>query len=105
MFAFAIPIYAADFSAYSDIARIGPAARIDLMVVSTIRTARTPRDFWRRWHISLELVPGDHVYILLGGSRGGEWHHARNVIVTFLPSGRHGASWNYVLWASTTVLP
>ncbi|MFN8059952.1 MAG: MBOAT family protein [Vicinamibacterales bacterium] len=100
VFAFAIQIYA-DFSAYSDIARASARLLgIDLMVnFDHPYLARTPRDFWRRWHISLSSWFRDYVYIPLGGSRGGEWHHARNVIVTFLLSGFwHGASWNYVLW-------
>ena len=74
VFAFAIQIYA-DFSAYSDIAR--GSARwlgIDLMLnFDHPYLARTPRDFWRRWHISLSSWFRDYVYIPLGGSRGGEW--------------------------------
>lgn len=100
VFAFAIQIYA-DFSAYSDIAR-GTARwlGVDLMVnFDHPYLARTPRDFWRRWHISLSSWFRDYVYIPLGGSRGGAWMHARNVIVTFLLSGFwHGASWNYIFW-------
>jgi D-alanyl-lipoteichoic acid acyltransferase DltB (MBOAT superfamily) len=100
VFAFAVQIYA-DFSAYSDIAR--GSARwlgIDLMVnFDHPYLARTPRDFWRRWHISLSSWFRDYVYIPLGGSRGGAWAHARNVMATFLLSGFwHGASWNYILW-------
>ena len=58
-----------------------------------------PTDFWRRWNISLSSWFRDYVYIPLGGSRGGAWLWARNILVTFLLSGLwHGASWNYVLW-------
>ena len=100
VFAFAIQIYA-DFSAYTDIAR--GSARwlgIDLMVnFDHPYLARSPRDFWRRWHISLSSWFRDYVYIPLGGSRRGAWAHARNVLATFLLSGFwHGASWNYILW-------
>lgn len=100
VFAFAIEIYA-DFSAYSDIAR-GSAQwlGIDLMVnFDHPYLARSPRDFWRRWHISLSSWFRDYVYIPLGGSRTGAWGHTRNIILTFLLSGFwHGASWNYILW-------
>ena len=61
--------------------------------------ARTPADFWRRWHISLSTWFRDYVYIPLGGSRATGWIWGRNVLITFLLSGLwHGASWNYVLW-------
>ncbi|MGE3841916.1 MAG: MBOAT family protein [Vicinamibacterales bacterium] len=100
VFAFAIEIYA-DFSAYSDIAR-GSAQWLGIDLMVTFRHpyfARSPRDFWRRWHNSLSSWFRDYVYIPLGGSRMGAWGHTRNVILTFLLSGFwHGASWNYILW-------
>ena len=100
MFAFAIQIYA-DFSAYTDIAR-GTSRWLGFELTENFDhpyLARSPADFWRRWNISLSSWFRDYVYIPLGGSRGGAWLWARNVLVTFLLSGLwHGASWNYVLW-------
>jgi D-alanyl-lipoteichoic acid acyltransferase DltB (MBOAT superfamily) len=100
--AFGVQIYA-DFSAYSDLAR-GTARwfGIDLMLnFNQPYLARGPVDFWRRWHISLSTWFRDYVYIPLGGSRGGPWRTARNLLVTFLVSGFwHGASWNFVLWGA-----
>ena len=100
VFAFAIQIYA-DFSAYTDIAR-GTSRWLGFELTENFAhpyMARSPADFWRRWNISLSTWFRDYVYIPLGGSRGGSWLWARNVLVTFLLSGLwHGASWNYVLW-------
>jgi D-alanyl-lipoteichoic acid acyltransferase DltB (MBOAT superfamily) len=100
VFAFAVQIYA-DFSAYTDIAR-GTSRWLGFELTENFDhpyLARSPADFWRRWNISLSSWFRDYVYIPLGGSRGGAWSWARNVLVTFLLSGLwHGASWNYVLW-------
>jgi len=102
VFAFAIQIYA-DFSAYSDIARgVARWLGFDLMVnFDHPYFATGPTDFWRRWHISLSTWFRDYVYVPLGGSHGGRWASARNVLVTFVVSGFwHGASWNFVLWGA-----
>jgi alginate O-acetyltransferase complex protein AlgI len=100
VFAFAMQIYA-DFSAYTDIAR-GTSRWLGFELTENFDhpyMARSPADFWRRWNISLSSWFRDYVYIPLGGSRGGRWTWARNVLITFLLSGFwHGASWNYVLW-------
>lgn len=100
VFAFAIQIYA-DFSAYTDIAR-GTARWLGFEMPENFDHpyfARSPSDFWRRWHISLSTWFRDYVYVPLGGSRVGELKWARNIVLTFVLSGLwHGASWNYVLW-------
>ena len=100
VFAFGIQIYA-DFSAYSDIAR-GVARWFGFDIMRNFNhpyVSKGPAEFWQRWHISLSTWFRDYVYIPLGGSRGGRWMRARNVLATFLLSGFwHGASWNYVLW-------
>jgi alginate O-acetyltransferase complex protein AlgI len=102
VFAFAIQIYA-DFSAYTDIAR-GVSRWLGFELPENFDHpyfARSPSDFWRRWHISLSTWFRDYVYVPLGGSRLGEWLWVRNILVTFLLSGFwHGASWNYVLWGA-----
>jgi D-alanyl-lipoteichoic acid acyltransferase DltB (MBOAT superfamily) len=102
VFAFGLQIYA-DFSAYSDIAR-GTARWLgfDLMLnFDQPYFARGPRDFWRRWHISLSTWFRDYVYVPLGGSRRGFGRELANIMATFVLSGLwHGASWNYVLWGA-----
>jgi D-alanyl-lipoteichoic acid acyltransferase DltB (MBOAT superfamily) len=98
--AFAIQIYA-DFSGYTDIAR-GSGRILGFELMENFRhpyLARSPSDFWRRWHISLSNWFRDYVYIPLGGSRVPAARAAFNLVFTFLLSGFwHGASWNFVLW-------
>lgn len=97
---FGVQIFA-DFSAYTDIAR-GSARLLGFDLCQNFNhpwLAQSPADFWRRWHMSLSAWFRDYVFIPLGGSRGGEWLSARNLMITFLLSGLwHGASWNFVLW-------
>ena len=62
-----------DFSGYSDMA-IGFARMMGISVPENFNwpyLARSPADFWRRWHISLSTWIRDYVYIPLGGSRLG----------------------------------
>ncbi|MEL7250852.1 MAG: MBOAT family O-acyltransferase [Bacteroidota bacterium] len=97
---FAIQIYC-DFAGYSNIA-IG-AARImgfDLMEnFNRPYFARSVREFWSRWHISLSTWFRDYVYIPLGGNRVNLIRHLSNLFITFLVSGIwHGANWTFVLW-------
>jgi alginate O-acetyltransferase complex protein AlgI len=98
--AFALQIYC-DFSGYSDIAR--GTARVlgfDIMWNFHIPYAATsPREFWRRWHISLSTWLRDYLYISLGGNRRGSGRTYFNLVVTMLLGGLwHGAAWNFVLW-------
>jgi alginate O-acetyltransferase complex protein AlgI len=61
--------------------------------------ARSVRDFWHRWHITLSNWFRDYVYFPLGGSRGSEFQTARNLFVVFFTCGLwHGASWNFIVW-------
>jgi alginate O-acetyltransferase complex protein AlgI len=100
VFAFAVQIFA-DFSAYTDIAR-GTARLLGFDLMENFRhpyLARSPQEFWQRWHISLSTWFRDYVYIPLGGSRKGPVRIVFNLLFTFFLSGLwHGASWNYVLW-------
>ena len=69
-FAFSLQIYA-DFSGYSDIA-ISSARLLGFRLRENFDApylATSPRDFWRRWHISLSQLIRDYVYIPMGGSR------------------------------------
>jgi alginate O-acetyltransferase complex protein AlgI len=63
--------------------------------------ARSVREFWRRWHISLSNWFRDYLYIPLGGNqRGGRRAYANLVIVFLLCGLWHGASWPFVLWGA-----
>ena len=90
-----------DFAGYSLIA-IGSAKILGFELMENFRApylAVSVKDFWRRWHISLNKWLRDYVYIPLGGSHGSRAAYHRNLMITFLISGLwHGASWNFVVW-------
>jgi alginate O-acetyltransferase complex protein AlgI len=63
--------------------------------------ARSVREFWRRWHISLSNWFRDYLYVPLGGNRRGARRAYANLVVVFLLCGLwHGASWPFVLWGA-----
>jgi alginate O-acetyltransferase complex protein AlgI len=99
---FGIQIYC-DFSAYTDIA-LGSGHLIGIELPENFKSpyaARSPQDFWRRWHISLSTWLRDYLYIPLGGSRGGTRVLIIALMGTMLLGGLwHGASWNFVLWGA-----
>ena len=100
--AFGIQIYC-DFSGYSDIARgVARFFGFDLMVNFNLPyLARSVRDFWHRWHISLSTWLRDYLYIPLGGNRKGPGRTMVNIMITMLLGGLwHGAAWHYVLWGA-----
>ena len=97
---FAVQIYC-DFSGYTDIA-IGCARIMGIRLMQNFNMpymARTIKEFWSRWHISLSSWFRDYVYIPLGGNRCSSARQSFNVFVVFLLSGIwHGANWTFVLW-------
>jgi alginate O-acetyltransferase complex protein AlgI len=98
--AFAVQIYC-DFSGYSDIARgVSKLFGVELMRnFNQPYFARSPREFWQRWHISLSTWLSDYLYKSLGGNRGTLAFTCRNLMLTMVLGGLwHGAAWNYVLW-------
>jgi D-alanyl-lipoteichoic acid acyltransferase DltB (MBOAT superfamily) len=98
--AFAFQIYC-DFSAYSDIARgLATLFGFDLMLNFDLPyVARSVREFWHRWHISLSTWFRDYLYLPLGGNRCGQGRTYLNLTVTMLLAGIwHGAALNFVLW-------
>ena len=102
LLAFTFQIYC-DFSGYSDMARA--TARLlgfELMLNFNIPyVARTPSEFWQRWHISLSSWLRDYLYIPLGGNRLGPWSIYRNLSLTMLLGGLwHGANWTFVAWGA-----
>jgi alginate O-acetyltransferase complex protein AlgI len=99
-FMFGFQIYC-DFSGYSDIA-IGSARLLGFDLMQNFKTpylARSFRDFWRRWHISLSTWFRDYVYIPLGGNQVSQSRWVSNILLTFTISGLwHGASLSFVVW-------
>jgi alginate O-acetyltransferase complex protein AlgI len=90
-----------DFSGYSDMA-IGLGRMFGFELPENFNfpyIAKSIRDFWRRWHISLSTWFRDYLYIPLGGNRKGRQRVLFNLLIVFLLTGLwHGASWTFVCW-------
>ena len=100
--AFGLQIYG-DFSGYSRMAQgASHALGVDLMEnFDRPYAARSFREFWRRWHISLSTWFRDYVYFPLGGNRKGPARERANILATMLLSGLwHGAGWTFLLWGA-----
>ena len=102
VYAFAFQIYG-DFSGYTSIAQ-GIAKWLGFDLMDNFRHpyfAKSPQEFWQRWHISLSSWLRDYLYIPLGGNRGGSIATYRNLILTMLLGGLwHGAAWTFVIWGA-----
>lgn len=102
MLFFAFQIYC-DFAGYSFIA-IGVAKffGFDLMInFNRPYLAKSIKDFWSRWHISLSTWFRDYVYISLGGNRASSIRVSFNLLATFAISGLwHGANWTFIIWGA-----
>ena len=60
--------------------------------------SHSPREFWRRWHITLSYWLRDYIYIALGGNRR---FYARNILIVFVACGIwHGAGFGFILWGA-----
>lgn len=117
-FLFGLQIYF-DFSAYSHIA-IGSARLMGIHFPENFDfpyVATSPREFWKRWHISLSSWIRDYLYLPLAGARvhdrstgglsidrerrlqTGRLHWTRALFLTWAIMGLwHGAAWTFVLW-------
>lgn len=97
---FAIQIYC-DFSGYSDIA-VGVARIMGIDLNENFRRpylSTSPREFWRRWHISLSTWIRDYLYLPLGGNRCSAQRWAFNILLVFALSGLwHGANYTFIVW-------
>ncbi len=114
-FAFGLQIYF-DFAGYSMIA-IGSARLLGIHFPQNFNwpyLASSPREFWRRWHITLSSWIRDYLYLPLSGVRprdessGGLEVHVLNpdswrltlalFLTWFLMGLWHGAAWTFALW-------
>jgi alginate O-acetyltransferase complex protein AlgI len=97
---YALQIYF-DFSGYSDMA-IGLGRMLGFDYRENFNypySARSMRDFWRRWHISLSTWFRDYLYVPLGGSRSSPGRTYINLVIVFFLCGMwHGAEWTFVAW-------
>jgi alginate O-acetyltransferase complex protein AlgI len=98
--AYALQIYF-DFSGYSCMA-IGLGKMFGFSFPENFKhpyVARSVREFWRRWHISLSTWFRDYLYVPLGGNRGSAYRTRMNLLLVFVACGLwHGASWTFVAW-------
>ncbi|HOX78330.1 MAG TPA: MBOAT family O-acyltransferase [Bacteroidales bacterium] len=100
---FAFQLYG-DFSGYTDIAR--GSARIlgyDLMInFNRPMIARSLRDFWNRWHISLTTWFRDYLLYSIPYVKNKKVMVSlmyRNLVITYLLMGLwHGAAWTFVIF-------
>ena len=111
-FLFGFQIYF-DFSAYSHIA-LGSARLMGIQFPENFNfpyLATSPKDYWRRWHISLSSWIRDYLYLPLAGikvhdrSVGGlanatlDKKKYKALFTTWAIMGLwHGANWTFVLW-------
>ena len=90
-----------DFSGYSDMA-VGLGLMFGFRLPENFNypyVARSMREFWQRWHMSLSNWFRDYLYIPLGGNRVPGWRMSLNLVIVFFLCGLwHGASWQFVAW-------
>lgn len=98
--AFGLQVYF-DFSAYSRIA-LGSARLCGLRLVDNFHfpySARSPADFWARWHMSLSRWIRDYLFFPLASGRPGLGGLCWAALVSMTLCGIwHGAGWTFVLW-------
>jgi alginate O-acetyltransferase complex protein AlgI len=100
--AFSLQIYF-DFSGYSDMALgLGRFFGIELPVnFNAPYRSSDPRDFWRRWHMTLSRWLRDYLYIPLGGNRCSSLRQDFNLFLTMLLGGLwHGGSLLFAAWGA-----
>lgn len=90
-----------DFSGYSDMS-LGVAKMFGFDFPENFwypYEAKSIKEFWSRWHISLSSWFKEYLYIPLGGNRKGTGRTILNKYVVFFCTGLwHGASVNFILW-------
>ncbi|MCF8296600.1 MAG: MBOAT family protein [Bacteroidales bacterium] len=99
---FTVQLYA-DFSGYTDIA-LGIAQTLGFKLMNNFNipfVAKSTKELWRRWHISLSTWFNDYVFntIVINRRDWNKWAIVYATIVTFLILGLwHGSSWNFVIF-------
>lgn len=90
-----------DFSGYTDMA-LGSALLFNIRLPINFNSpykAKSVRDFWQRWHITLSRFLKEYVYIPLGGNRASELIVITNLLIVFFLGGLwHGAGWSFITW-------
>lgn len=100
MLAYAFQIYL-DFSGYCDMAS-GVSMMLGFKLPVNFNSpykAKSAKELWQRWHMTLSRFFIKYVYIPLGGSRKGKFRTVINVLIVFVLSGLwHGSGWTYICW-------
>lgn len=100
VFMYSIYIYA-DFAGYSYIA-LGLSKLFGYNVTINFKQpyfAKSIKEFWNRWHISLNIWLRDYIYIPLGGNRLGKFRKQLNILTVFFISGIwHGTGLGFIIW-------
>ena len=90
-----------DFCGYSLIA-IGISKLFGLNIPANFNNpyfAKSFKNFWERWHISLSTFIRDYIYIPLGGNKYGKNRTSINAIFAMTLAGAwHGASIFFLIW-------
>ena len=90
-----------DFSGYCDMAiGIGYMMNIQLPLnFDSPYRAISVKEFWNRWHMTLNKFFTQYIYIPLGGSHCNKGRKLCNILIVFLISGIwHGANWTFIIW-------
>lgn len=106
LYAFAFQIFC-DFDGYSNMARgLGKCMGFEIAINFNLPYfASNPKEFWKRWHISLSTWLRDYVYIPLGGNQNGKRTMYIALLLTMLLGGIwHGAAWTFVAWGAYQAL-
>jgi len=100
IFSYTFQIYF-DFSGYCDIA-IGLGLLFGFKLPENFNQpyiAKSFKEFWQRWHITLSNFFKDYVYIKLGGNRNSTIKTYRNLWITFFCTAIwHGSSLTFLFW-------
>lgn len=90
-----------DFSGYCDMA-LGIAKMFNFTLPVNFDSpfkAKSVKEFWNRWHVTLSRFFIRYVYIPLGGNRKGALRTYINSFWVFFLSGLwHGANWTFIVW-------
>lgn len=99
---FAYQLYC-DFSGYTDIA-IGTARIMGYDLMDNFNrpfAAKSIREFWQRWHISLTRWIMDYLYVPLAKGKPAGWPRHVVLFTTFVLMGLwHGANWTFVIFGA-----
>lgn len=100
VFLYSIYIYC-DFCGYSYIT-LGTSYMLGFKITENFKhpyLSTSMKEFWNRWHVSLNEWLLHYIYIPLGGNKKGKIRKYINTFITFFVSALwHGMSFGYMAW-------